>query len=136
MATHMTETADPKGVASLAGGILSDAQDLLQKQIELFKVEIHDNLEKTKEISVVFGIGITVAMVGSVLLGIALSLFLVWAFPSLPYWAGFGIVGALLFIATGVLFGVYKQKLESISLLPERSMDAMKENLEWKTEPK
>jgi len=57
------------------------------------------------------------------------------AVPSLPTWGAQAIVGAVLAVIAGVLFGVCKQYLDSFSLVPEKSVEALKENLEWKTKP-
>lgn len=134
--TEKREARTDGNVAQLVGGILSDAQELTQKQLELFKVEIRDNVEKAKGIAAVCAAALAVATVACILLGIAFSLGLVALFPVLPLWAAFGIIAVVLGIGAGILFGVCKQQLDSFSVLPERAVEAMKENLEWKTDQK
>jgi len=134
--TDRTDTRNDASLAQLVGGILTDVQELTQKQIELFKVEIRDNVEKAKGIGALFAAGLATATVACLLLGIAASLGLMVMFPALPGWAAYGIVALVLAAAAGVLFGVCKQKLDSFSVLPKQAVEALEENLEWKTEPK
>jgi len=136
MATDTTEQRNSTGLASLVGDIIADAQELTRQQIDLVRVELRENAEKGKEIAMLFASGLALAVVAGGLLATSLALFLSWAIPSLPVWGGYAIVGAVLAILAGCLFGVCKQKLASFSVLPEKAVEAMQENLEWKTEPK
>jgi len=132
--TDTTETRNDTSLAQLVGGILTDVQELTRKQIELFKVEIRDNVEKAKGIGALFAVGVATATVACILLGIAAALGLMAIFPSLPGWAAYGIVALILAAVAGVLFGVCKQQLDSFSVLPKQAVEALEENLEWKTE--
>lgn len=134
MATDTTETRNGD-LAALVNDIIGDAQELTRQQIELFKVEARTSVEKAKGITAVFAAGLAVAATASVVLAFAIAGWLSWAFPTLPDWGAQAIVGVVLAIAAGVLFGVCKQQLDSFSLVPEKAVEAMKENLEWKTKP-
>lgn len=136
MATATTEQRNGTSLAGLVGDIIADAEELTRQQIELVRVEIRDNAEKARDIAMLFASGLALAAVAGGMLAIALAQFLIWAIPSLPVWGGYAIVGLVLAIIAGGLFGVCKQKLASFSVLPEKAVEAMKENLEWKTEPK
>jgi len=134
MASQLTDTRETNGLATLVKDIITDAQELTRQQIDLFKVEMRSNFEKAKTISVLFASSLALGIVAGIVLAIAAGQFLAWAFPSLPVWGGYAIVGGLLAVTAGVLFGVCKQHLDSYSVLPEQAVEAMKENLEWKTE--
>jgi uncharacterized membrane protein YqjE len=139
MATVTTDRTDNRNegnLAQLVGGILTDAQELTRKQLELFKVEIRDNAEKAKGIVALLVAGLAAAIVACILLGIAAAQGLLALFPELPGWAAYAIVGVALAVVAGILFGVCKQKLDSFSVLPKQSVEALEENLEWKTEQK
>jgi hypothetical protein len=56
--------------------------------------------------------------------------------PDLPLWGSFGIVGGLLALAGGIVFYRGQEQLDKIDPLPEVSVQAMKENLQWKSNPK
>jgi uncharacterized membrane protein YqjE len=134
MATDTTESRTGD-LATLVNDIIRDAQELTRQQIELFKVEARSNFEKAKSLTALFAAGLAVAATASVVLAFAIAGWMSWAFPSLPDWGAQAIVGLILAVAAGVLFGVVKQQLTSFNLLPEKAVEAMKENLEWKTRP-
>jgi uncharacterized membrane protein YqjE len=134
MATDTTEHRDPS-VVSLVTNIISDAQELTRQQIELFKVEVQDGARKAQSIALLVGVGAALAVVAGVILTFGLAGWLASAIEGLPLWGAQLIVGAFLAAAAGILFGVCKQKLDSFSLVPEKSVEALKENLEWKTKP-
>jgi uncharacterized membrane protein YqjE len=136
MATDTTtETRENPNVVSLVTNIISDAQELTRQQIELFKVEVQDGAKKAQTIGMLIAVGAAVAVIAGVVLALAVAGWLASAFPNLPVWGAQAIVGVILAVAAGILFGVCKQKLDSFSLVPEKSVEALKENLEWKTKP-
>jgi len=133
MATDLQSPSEPQ-LANLVGGILNDAQELFKQQIALVRHEVKEDFRKSKEAAVPLGLGLWLAGVGSVLLGITLALIL--AEIGLPLWAGFAVVGAVVFLAGAGLFYVGKQKFQSFNPLPDQSAKALEENLEWITKPK
>jgi hypothetical protein len=135
MATDTTEHRDGTNVVSLVTNIISDAQDLTRQQIELFKVEIQDGAKKAQTIAMLSGAAAAVAIIAGVVLAFAAAGWLASAVPSLPEWGALAIVGSVLALVAGALFGVCKQHFDSFTLVPEKSVEAMKENLEWKTKP-
>ena len=134
MGTETTEHRD-QSVVSLVTNIIGDAQELTRQQIELFKVEITDGARKAQSIAILVGVGAALAAVAGVILTFGLAGWLASAIEGLPLWGAQLIVGAVLAVVAGILFGVCKQKLDSFSLVPEKSVEALKENLEWKTKP-
>lgn len=126
---------DDPPLSTLVGRIITDAQDLTKQQLELFKIEMRDNAIKAQSLGMLLALGSGIAAVAGVLLGFAFSTMLHQMIPSLPEWAAHGIVGLVLAAAAVVLFGVCKQKLDSFSILPEKAVEALQENLEWKTKP-
>jgi len=134
MPTDTTEHRD-QSVVSLVTNIIGDAQELTRQQIELFKVEITDGARKAQSIALLVGVGAALAAVAGVILTFGLAGWLASAVEGLPVWGAQLIVGAVLAVVAGILFGVCKQKLDSFRLVPEKSVEALKENLEWKTKP-
>jgi len=148
MSTNLHEPAEVS-MTSLVKGIVEDSQELIKQQLTLFKVEIAEDTRKTREAmtSVVFG-GAT-AYVGAILVGIALACLINWAIfgSKLPHdtpeyvlasmsWIGFAVVGLVL---TGIgiaLTFVGFQKFNTFNPLPDESVKALQENLEWTAKPK
>lgn len=121
-------------VTELVSGILNDAQKLARQQIDMLKSEFKEDLRRTKRATLFGGIGVVLATVG----GLTLVAFLV-AFLSEQFgftvWASNLIIGGIL-LAAGVAFGVIAQQLfESFNPLPDKTFNALQENITWKTEP-
>lgn len=123
--------AADQGINSLVGGILADMQRLFGQQIELLHQEISDDFRKTKESILAMGAGGILALLGAMLLIPALIGVLSWAVPQIPWWGWCGILAGLSLVAAAVLYSGGKKKLESFNPLPDRSLQAAKESLEW-----
>ena len=133
MPTDVTNEPD-QSVTKLVAGIIDDAQDLLHQQIALLKFEIRKELKQAKETSVAFAGSAVLLAVGGLLLGFMLVYLLYWAVGSaLPLWGCFCVVGSVFALVGLGLFFWGKQQLDELTPLPEESLDAMKENLQWKT---
>jgi len=128
MSTDLQSPPEPK-VTDLVSGILHDAQELFRQQAALFRSEIQEDVRKTKEAAVPLAIGLWLLVLGSILLSATVALIL--AAAGLPEWVSFAIVGGVVTIAGGILFYVGKKKFDSFNPLPEKSAEALKENLEW-----
>jgi uncharacterized membrane protein YqjE len=133
MATDLqngTETS----VTGLVKGIIDDVQHLTQQQFKLFKQELQEDLTKTRTAAIPMVIGLGVVLIGTLLLGITLAEILVAL--TLPRWLAYAIVTVVM-IGTGVaLFFAGQKKFESFNPLPDRSLEALKENVECLTNPK
>jgi len=128
--------ANDKTFTELVKGILNDAQELFKQQITLTKREIQDDFRRTKEASLYMGAGAAVAAVGGLLLCFMLVHLLQWAFPELPLWGAYGIVGlALTVLGMGMIYAG-KKLFDSFNPLPDQSAAALRENVQWITSPK
>jgi hypothetical protein len=133
MAHDLQSPPEPQ-FTTLVTGILNDAQELFRQQVALVRSEVQEDFRKTKEAAIPLGIGVWLAVLGSILLSITAALGL--AETGLPLWACFAIVGLVVSLAGGGLFFAGKKKMESFNPLPDKSAEALKENLEWITKPK
>lgn len=135
MATDLQNGPDTS-VATLVKGIVEDAQTLLKQQFTLFKVEVEQDLRRTKVAALYLVLGLPVFLIGLVVLSFALVHLLAWAFPAAPLWVWFAVVGALITGAgLGLAYYAYHQ-FRSFNPLPDQTVRALEENLEWKTTPK
>jgi len=123
-------------VTGLVAGIAHDAHELLKQQLALFRHEIRADFQKTKEVALSLVIGVSIAFLGSLLLAIALALLLNWIWPQLPWWASFGTVGVALAGAGAALCYAGKKTMDSFNPLPDQSVAALKENVQWITKPR
>jgi hypothetical protein len=125
-----------RSITTLVGGIIADAQQLIQQQFAMFRQEVRDDFRKTKEAALSLAAGAGITLGGSVLLLMMLPLLLHWVVVELPLWACFGIVGGVLAALGGALVYTSVKKFQSFNPLPDQSANAFMENVQWKTNPK
>jgi hypothetical protein len=124
------EANNEPSIASLVGGIIHDAQDLLKQEIALARREISQEIDKTKQAVISLSVGIGIACLGGLLL-ILMVVQLIHEEGGLRLWLSYLIVGGILAILGGGLFFMGKAKAARIRMLPEQTMASMKENVQW-----
>jgi len=130
----MPETENPAGqttMTELVAGIVNDAQTLIKQQFAMLKAEIKDDIQQTAEASRFLGFGASLLGVGAIFLMVAVVYLLNWLVPDLPLWACWAIVGGITAVAGAALFFTGRQKLSTVSPVPEKSINALQENLSW-----
>jgi len=135
MASELKHEND-QNVSSLVAGIVADAQELLKQQFELLKHEVRSDVRKVKSGVLVVGAGAAVLALGTLLLAVALALVLRAIFPELPEWACFAIVGGVFAAVGGGVLAAGMAQLKSVNPLPDQTAEALKENVQWITNPK
>jgi len=125
------DTEPGASVTSLLKGIVSDAQDLMRQQLALFRAEIKDDFRKTVGILIAIGSGAFMVAVGAVLLCFMLVHLLAALAPALPLWGAFGIVGACVLLVGGIIAYVAVSKFKTFNPLPDESVQAFQENVQW-----
>jgi len=135
MATDLNTTSDASATA-LVSGIINDAQDLMRQQFELLKHEVRADVGKTADVILAFAAGACVGFAALFMAALTAAYLLQWAVPGLPLWACFGIPGLVLAVASAGLCVVGKLKLQSFRAAPSESVQALKENVQWITNPK
>jgi hypothetical protein len=131
-------TADPAPapgtVTQLVTGIIDDAQRLAKQQLDMLKSEFHEDLRRTRRALECGGIGIVLATVG-VLALVASLVFALHEQYGHSIWVSCLIVGGV-FTAAGAALGYLSYYLfESFNPLPDKTFNALQENLSWKTSP-
>lgn len=122
---------EPGSVTKLVGSILEDIQELFKQQLELFHAEIKDDMKRTKEASVLLAGGMFVLLVCVMLACTMLAYLLNWIFPELPLWGAYGILVVATGIAGAILFFMGRNQFSAFNPLPDKSVEALKENLQW-----
>jgi hypothetical protein len=117
---------------SLLGGIANDAKDLLLQEVALTKLEVQYGLRKAKTAAIALGIGIGVVAIGGMLLMLMLVQVLA-ALTVVPLWGCYGIVGSVLVVLGGVLLAAGKTKAKELDVVPQQTMERIKESARWLT---
>jgi uncharacterized membrane protein len=129
MATQSSPGPDAS-LASLVGGIINDAKDLLLHEFTMAKLEMKDELNKTKTAAVSLAIGAGISAVGGLLL-ILMLVHLLAALTPIPLWGSYGIVGAVLLLVGVILLMSGKRTAEQVDVVPPRTVATLKENAQW-----
>jgi len=127
---------DDQSVTKLVAGIVKDAQDLLQKQVTLFKMEAEEDLRLTTQAAISLGIGLAVALVGAIVLAFGVAHLLFHYIPATPLWVWYLIVGAVVAGIGTVLIGGAMAAFSKINPPLPETTEAIKETVEWQTKPK
>lgn len=91
-----TSPGSEVSVTGLLKGILADAQDLALRHMALFRSEVMESLQQTRDAIVMLVAGIMVVQIGALFLCQMCVMLLSRFYPTLPVWASYGIVGAIL----------------------------------------
>jgi len=119
-------------LSQLVSGIADDAQRLIQQQYHMFRAEVKEDMRRTKAAVQYLGVGAGLAVVGALFLLVSLPLLLNWAF-TWPAWGGFALIGGILVVGGGVALFAGKRIFEKNNPLPDKTLNALEENLSWIT---
>jgi len=139
MATDTQTSTEPR-LSELVGGIVDDFQRLVQQQVEMVRSEMRQDWEKAKDATWPLACGVSLLLVGGLILSFMLIFLLHWlTAPAgmdparLPLWSCFALVGAAFTLAGAILTYVGWRRFHSFTPFPEKSTDALKENIKWLT---
>jgi len=121
-------------VTELVSGILNDAQKLARQQLDMFKAEVREDMSRTKQAMVYGGLGIAMLTVGLIALVFGV-VYLLHEQAGFSMWASW-MIFAVVFLAGGAALGFVARNLfESFNPLPDKTFNALQENMTWKTQP-
>lgn len=123
----------PEGsLTTLVTGILDDAQKLVRQQFEMLKVEIQEDIRKSRRAAEFGGLGAVLLTVGFLAMVSGFALFLNEQLHFV-LWASFICVGGFFFLIGIGLAAASYGILERMSPVPNKSLQALEETLQWKT---
>lgn len=132
MATEF-ETDRQQNLTEIVGGIIQDAQQLARQQLNLFQVELKNDMQRSARAGLLLVAGVVVCLVGGIIAAQAIAYLLPTIWPNLPLWGGLAIVGGglLLLGMIGACLGL--QRFNAFRPPPTETVQGLKENLLWKT---
>jgi len=129
----MAQDSSPRSetsVATLIGGIVNDAKDLLINEFTIAKLEIQQEMRKTKSAALAFAVGAGVVGIGGLFLMLMCVHGLV-VLLDIPLWGSYGLVGGLLFLVGAILLARGKQTAEQIDVIPPKTASTLRDNAQW-----
>jgi apolipoprotein N-acyltransferase len=124
--------AENRAVSQVLQDILRNLQEIVRSEVRLAKIEIRDELKQ----AAVSGAWIVAGAVGAV----SAWIFLLWTVAyalatTLSMWAATLLVALVTaFVAALLILGGIR-RAKRIQPVPERTMESVKENLEWMKQP-
>jgi len=129
----MAQDTSPRSeasVATLIGGIVNDAKDLLIQEFTIAKLELQQEVRKTKSAMISLAIGAGIAAVGGLFLLLMCVHGLV-VLIDIPLWGAYGIAGALLLVVGAILLARGKQTVEQIEVVPPKTAATVQDTAQW-----
>jgi len=131
MADRINAADSPASLTELVGGIVTDVQTLVRQELQLAKTEMRQEWDKTKTAAGSMAAGAGLLTAAGLLFCFALVYLLNAAASGLPLWACFGIVGVALGIIGGILVAAGKSKASDIHVVPPKTAETLRENVQW-----
>jgi uncharacterized membrane protein YqjE len=124
----MTAPRMQRSVPEVLEDIASNLAQLVQAEFRLAKTELKEGAEKVAGPGATLGAGAALAFYG---LGFLL-LAAVYAMSSvMAGWLAALIVGGVLTVAAGILVGAGGSKLKRTTLIPEKTIRTLEEDVQW-----
>lgn len=119
-------------LTTLVAGILEDAQKLARQQFDMLKAEMHEDMRQTRRAVELGGLGAILLTIGLIALMSALAFFFN-EYLHFTLWIAWLITGGI-FITLGIALALTSYLiLERFAPIPSKSLNALQENLKWKT---
>jgi hypothetical protein len=130
-----TKSFGEPSVSALVGGIVTDAQKLIEQQFGLLRLEVDLEIRRAKSAAVALGLGAGITAFGGALLVLMVVQGL-HTHTGIPLWGSYGIVGGLLAGVGGLLLYRGQNAAADVQLIPPpATAESLRENLEWLKHP-
>lgn len=117
-----------RSIADVLQDIVANVQTIIRSEVRLAKAELTEEATKAGRAAAMLGGGAVAALftVWLLLLTILFALATV-----MPIWGAALLLFALMAVVTLVLVTAGKKRFQSVHATPEKTMETMKENVEW-----
>jgi len=123
-------TESPPSLTALVGGIVNDVQQLIRQELQLARTEVKQEWDKTKAAAVSLAVGAGMAAVAGLML-CHMVVYILREEAGLPVWGSYGIVGGVLAVFSGLLLAIGRAKATDVQVIPPKTAETMKENVQW-----
>lgn len=123
-------------IGSLLAGIVADFETLMSQQLALLRREVQEDVRKAVAALAMVAFGGAVVLMAGIALTFAAAYAVHHAFD--PQWSlesSFTLVGSCMAVLGGLMLWGGVQLLSAINPVPERSIEALQENVQCLTTP-
>ncbi len=120
-----------RSVPEVLQDIVGNIQEIIRSEFSLAKVEIKQEAAQAKRPLIMWFVGGILGLYG---LGFLLVTAIMAMAVVMPIWLAALIVGAVLTVVSIALLSAASKKLKLVHTVPERTMESMKENVQWAKE--
>ena len=122
------EPEDERPLGELFAALTRSLQTLIQKELELAKVEINHTVENVKTAGLSIGVAGVLGLMAFVMLSFAAA----WGLAEvLPAGVAFLIVGGAYGIVALALLALGRQRVKAVKPVPEQTVETLKEDVAW-----
>ena len=136
-AADVARRSDNESLPNLVSRLGEDVMDLFKSQLELFKVEVKEEVNTYTRGIAMIATGAVITTVGFALLNVAIAFAVSTLFAqanfSQPasYALGFVVTGAFYVLIGGILVLLMKNRLAKQDLVPQRTVAELRKDKEW-----
>jgi hypothetical protein len=127
-----TETRDSRSLGELFGELSQQVATLVRKEIELARLEVTRSATRLGRAAAFIAAGGLLAYAGVIVALIGLAGLL--SSLGLPSWLSLLLVGGGVIAAGGLLAWRYVGEIRRTSIVPERTVETIQENVSWAKE--
>ncbi len=117
-----------RSIADVLQDIVANVQEIVRAEVRLAKTEVKEEASKAGRAAGMLAGG---AVAGIYAVGLLLLTILFALARVMPLWLAALILFALLGIATAILLSAGKKRFQRVHAAPEKTIETMKENVEW-----
>jgi uncharacterized membrane protein YqjE len=123
-----TNIQSDRSFADLVRQVVADLQEIVRSEVRLAKAEVREEAGKAANAAKMSAMGGVMALYA----GGALVLGIIWLLSQyVSNWAAALIVAVVLGVIAAIMLMVGKGRLNEINPKPEKTIDSIKENLQW-----
>jgi uncharacterized membrane protein YqjE len=117
-----------RSIADVLQDILTKVQAIIRSEVRLAKTEVTEEVTKAGRAAGVMAAGVVTGLF-TVWLLLLTSLFALATV--IPMWGAALLLFVMMAVGTAVLLAVGKKRFKTVQVTPEKTIETMKENVEW-----
>lgn len=121
-----------RSAGDIVQSVMRDVGEVVRGEVRLARAEMTDKAKQAGKAGGMFGGAAVCGLLGAAALVAAAIAGLA---NLMPLWAAAGVVALVLLCIAAVMFLAGRSKLKEVSPVPERTVETLKEDVEWAKHP-